>query len=109
MVLDAIETVRLLDASDSDATIAVNLPIRTLEDVEFGRWFTAACASAQVSPGRLVFEITERDIHDTESITSAIDRLAGLGVTISVDDFGSGARDVRTTPMAQCHAAEARS
>ncbi len=90
MVLDAISTVRLLANVGSPATIAVNLPIRTLEDVEFGRWFTAACDAAVVFPSQLVFEITERDIHDTESITSAIDRLAGLGVTISVDDFGAG-------------------
>jgi diguanylate cyclase (GGDEF)-like protein len=90
MVLDAIGTVRILTEAGSPVTIAVNLPIRTLEDVEFGRWFTAACDAAAVSPSQLVFEITERDIHDTESITSAIDRLAGLGVTISVDDFGAG-------------------
>jgi diguanylate cyclase (GGDEF)-like protein len=90
MVLDAIATVRTLADAGSAVTIAVNLPIRTLEDVEFGRWFTAACEASAVSPSQLVFEITEQDIHDTESITSAIDRLAELGVTISVDDFGAG-------------------
>ncbi len=90
MVSDAIETVRQLTAIGSDVTAAVNLPIRTLEDVEFGHWFTAACASASVSPSRLVFEITERDIHDTTSITAAIDRLSALGVVIAVDDFGTG-------------------
>jgi diguanylate cyclase (GGDEF)-like protein len=90
MVLEAIATVRLLADAGSTATIAVNLPIRTLEDVEFGRWFTTACETAGVCQSQLVFEITERDVHDTASITSAIDRLAGLGVTISVDDFGSG-------------------
>jgi diguanylate cyclase (GGDEF)-like protein len=90
MVLDAIATVRALADVGSAVAIAVNLPIRTLEDEEFGRWFTAACEAGSVSPSQLVFEITEQDIHDTESIASAIDRLAGLGVTISVDDFGAG-------------------
>ena len=90
MVLDAVGTVGLLVDAGSSATIAVNLPIRTLEDVEFGRWFLAACDAASVSPSQLVFEITERDIHDTASITAAIDRLAGLGVIIAVDDFGTG-------------------
>jgi diguanylate cyclase (GGDEF)-like protein/PAS domain S-box-containing protein len=90
MVLDAIHTAKALSDQGSPVTIAVNLPIRTLEDEEFGRWFTGACDTAAVCPSRLVFEITERDIHDTESITSAIDRLAGLGVTIAVDDFGAG-------------------
>jgi len=89
MVSDGIETARQLTARGSNVTVAVNLPIRTLEDTEFGHWFTMACASARVSPGRLVFEITERDIHDTVSITAAIDRLAALGVVISVDDFGT--------------------
>jgi diguanylate cyclase (GGDEF)-like protein/PAS domain S-box-containing protein len=90
MVLDAIATVRILADAGSDVTIAVNLPIRSLVDVEFGRWFTAACEASAVSPSQLVFEIAEHDIHDTESTTSAIDRLAGLGVTISVDNFGAG-------------------
>lgn len=90
MVSDAIETVQQLTAIGSDLTVAVNLPIRTLEDLEFGHWFTAACASASVSPSRLVFEITERDIHDTTLITAAIDRLSALGVIIAVDDFGTG-------------------
>ena len=90
MVLDAIATVRTLADAGSAVTIAVNMPIRALEDVEFGRWFTAACRAGAVSPSQLVFEIAEQDIHDTESITSAIDQLAELGVTISVDDFGAG-------------------
>ena len=90
MVRDAIETVRQLDAIGSEITVAVNLPIRALEDVEFGHWLTASCASASVSPSRLVVEIAERDIHDMASITAAIDRMAALGVIISVDDFGSG-------------------
>lgn len=90
MVLDAIDTVRILAEAGSSIAISINLPIRTLEDVEFGAWFIAACDAAAVNPNQLVFEITERGINDDESITSAIDRLAGLGVTISVDDFGAG-------------------
>jgi diguanylate cyclase (GGDEF)-like protein len=90
MVSDAIETVLQLTAIGSDVTVSVNLPTRTLEDVEFGHWFAAACASASVPPSRLVFEITERDIHDTTSITAAIDRLSALGVVIAIDDFGTG-------------------
>jgi EAL domain-containing protein (putative c-di-GMP-specific phosphodiesterase class I) len=43
-----------------------------------------------VEPNRLVFEIAEGDIHDALSITVAIDRLAELGVRISVDGFGAG-------------------
>ena len=90
MALDAIVTVRSLADAGSAITIAVNLPIRTLEDVEFSRWFIAACEAHAVDPSQLVFEIAERDIHHTESITSAIDRLVELGVTVSVDDFGAG-------------------
>jgi len=89
MVSEGIRTVQQLAERGQNVTVAVNLPIRTLEDVEFGRWFMDACRSAGVMPAQLVFEITERDIHDTVSITAAIDRLAALGVVISVDDFGT--------------------
>ncbi len=90
MVLDAIATAATLAGGGSGVTIAVNMPIRTLEDVEFGRWFAAACEASDVSPSQLVFEITEQEIHNTESITTAIDRLAAVGVTLSMDDFGAG-------------------
>lgn len=90
MVLDAIGMIGQLNDVGSDITIAVNLPIHTLEDIEFGYWFAQACEDAAVPPSRFVFEITERDIHDSASITHAIDRLAALGVVVSVDDFGAG-------------------
>jgi diguanylate cyclase (GGDEF)-like protein len=90
MVADAIATVPMLTGADSDATVAVNLPIRTLEDPGFASWFDDACRTADVEPDRLVFEIAEGDIHDARPITVAIDRLVELGVRISVDDFGAG-------------------
>jgi EAL domain-containing protein (putative c-di-GMP-specific phosphodiesterase class I) len=66
------------------------LPVRVLEDPDFGTFVSGACAARGISPNRLVFEIAERDIHDTASITSAIDRMVEIGATISVDDFGAG-------------------
>lgn len=90
MVQQAIGTARRLDDSGRPIPVAVNLPIRTVEDADFGRWFSAACADGGVRPDQLVFELAERDIHDNTSITAAIDRLASLGATISVDDFGAG-------------------
>ena len=90
MVLDAIGTVGMLTEAGSDVTVAVNLPIRALDDIEFARWFADACTVASVAPDRLTFEIAEGDIHDATSVTDSIDRLADLGVRISVDDFGAG-------------------
>ncbi len=90
MVVDAIVAVSMLQRAGSTATVAVNLPIRTLEDPGFATWFDEACRASGVAPNRLVFEIAEGDIHDALSITVAIDRLAELGVRISVDDFGAG-------------------
>ncbi len=90
MVLDGIGTAAALLERGADVTVAVNLPIKTFEDPEFSRWFVTSCEQANVPPSQIVLEITERDIHDTASITQAIDRLAESGATISVDDFGSG-------------------
>ncbi|MFN3257697.1 MAG: putative bifunctional diguanylate cyclase/phosphodiesterase [Ilumatobacter sp.] len=90
MVCDAIGAARRLSDAGFEMSVSVNLPIRALEDRDFERWFLRECEAADVRPAQLVFEIAEQDIHDTASITQAIDRLSALGVTISVDDFGSG-------------------
>ncbi|MFK8024522.1 MAG: putative bifunctional diguanylate cyclase/phosphodiesterase, partial [Ilumatobacter sp.] len=74
----------------SPIAVAVNVPVRAIEDPEFENWFTAMCARTGARPEQLVFEVAERDLHDENSTGHAIDRLSALGADISVDDFGTG-------------------
>ncbi len=44
-----------------------------------------------ISPSRITLEVTEGEIiHDYKSFVNAIDAYRGLGVKISIDDFGAG-------------------
>ena len=90
MVHHGVEAAVRLAAAGHDISVSINLPVRVLEDPDFGSFVSGVCATRGISPNRLVFEIAERDIHDTASITSAIDRMVAMGTTISVDDFGAG-------------------
>ncbi len=90
MVLHGVAAASELVSAGIDVTVAVNLPVRVLEDPAFDRFVLESCDAHGVDTGRLVFEIAEQDIHDTVSITSAIDRVVQMGSTISVDDFGTG-------------------
>lgn len=90
MVLHGIAAAAELADGGLCIPVSVNLPVRVLEDPEFVQFVADSCREAKIDPNRLVFEIAERDIHDTVSITCAIDRMVGIGATISVDDFGAG-------------------
>ncbi len=90
MVLHGVAAARELASAGIDATVAVNLPVRVLEDPAFNQFVLESCTAKGVSADRLVFEIAEQDIHHTVSITTAIDRIVEMGSTVSVDDFGTG-------------------
>ncbi len=74
-----------------DLTMAVNLSAATLLDPDLPAVVESACERAGVRPDRLVLEITEGMLvaRPDEAIAIA-ERLAALGVGISVDDFGTG-------------------
>jgi EAL domain-containing protein (putative c-di-GMP-specific phosphodiesterase class I) len=72
-------------------SVAVNLSVRNLADVEFPRRVTNALARHRVDPAMLSFELTESAVmSDPERALPVLRRLHGLGVRIAVDDFGTG-------------------
>jgi diguanylate cyclase (GGDEF)-like protein len=74
-----------------DVRIAVNFSAVQFQNTRVLQYVVQALANAGVSPGRLEIEITEStSISKYESTESLVRSLTQLGVTISLDDFGTG-------------------
>jgi diguanylate cyclase (GGDEF)-like protein len=73
-----------------DLSIAVNVSVHSLLDVEFPDTISHLLAETKLEPEAVTLEITESTILDPKRTTDALARLAALGVKLSVDDFGTG-------------------
>ena len=78
-------------ASGHDLTVSVNISITNLLDAEFIDLVREQLLSHEVPASFLILEITETTIvRDFERCKSVIAQLRGLGIGVSVDDFGAG-------------------
>ncbi len=72
-------------------TIAVNLSPEQFEGNEVSQDIAFALDQSGLSPQRLQVEITEGTLlEDTESILAELNKIRKFGVSIAMDDFGSG-------------------
>ncbi len=87
----ALERVAAWRALGHDLTIAVNLSARSFLDARLAEEIPQLLARHAVPPACLELEITESMLmHDPERARETLDRLAAVGVGLSVDDFGTG-------------------
>jgi diguanylate cyclase (GGDEF)-like protein/PAS domain S-box-containing protein len=71
--------------------VAVNLSARVLQDVDFPERLEALLKSSSVRPGQLELEITESAmLVDPERARRIVKDLHALGLSISIDDYGTG-------------------
>jgi EAL domain-containing protein (putative c-di-GMP-specific phosphodiesterase class I) len=71
--------------------VAVNLSPRNLRDAELPDRIAGALKLHRVLPSALVLEITENVVmSDPARATACLSRLHEMGITIAIDDFGSG-------------------
>jgi EAL domain-containing protein (putative c-di-GMP-specific phosphodiesterase class I) len=71
--------------------VSVNLSARDVFDDELPRVVQRLLAATETPPSALTLEITESGVmSDPERSLAVLESLAGLGVRISVDDFGTG-------------------
>ena len=75
-----------------DATrVSVNVSPVQFRNGDIVRDVTHALESSDLAPSRLEIEITEELLlRDTEEMLERLDELRALGVSLSLDDFGSG-------------------
>lgn len=84
----ALDDQKRLAEAGHDVTMSVNLSGRLLSDESFADLVLAANADAV---GRLCLEITETAVmQDSEAALRMIARFAEAGVSVSLDDYGSG-------------------
>ncbi len=71
--------------------VAVNLSARNLLEANFDEFLEDILASHLIEPERLELEVTESAlIEDPVRSHQMLHKIAGLGVTLAVDDFGTG-------------------
>ena len=71
--------------------VAVNLSARDLEDAALPEQIGRLLAIHQIPPSRLTVEVTERAvIGEPDTALRTLQRLAGQGIGIAIDDFGVG-------------------
>jgi EAL domain-containing protein (putative c-di-GMP-specific phosphodiesterase class I) len=74
-----------------EVTVSVNVSIRQITDVGLVDHVRAALREAELSPDRLVLEITESTlIENPQLVRTVLRELIELGVTVQLDDFGTG-------------------
>jgi diguanylate cyclase (GGDEF)-like protein len=71
--------------------VAVNIGPKELLEPSLGPWLAQLVEEHGLPPGSLTLEITERDVVvDADEARTAMRRLGGHGITVAVDDFGTG-------------------
>ncbi len=78
-----------------DAVIAVNVSGLSMQSADFCERVTTLVGE-QVSPGRLLVELTETaDIDNVAGASATIDQLRAMQVPVCIDDFGAGSAAFR--------------
>jgi EAL domain-containing protein (putative c-di-GMP-specific phosphodiesterase class I) len=74
-----------------DLSVAVNLSMRNLLDLEFPNDVDRLIRESGVDPARLELEITESTmLTNPVRVKSVLGRLSAMGIRLSIDDFGTG-------------------
>ena len=78
-------------ARSSDLRVSVNISAIQLGRRDFARWVSRQIDEFGVGADRLVFELTESYLVDqVDHARSSLYELHDLGITLAVDDFGTG-------------------
>ncbi|MBW8303513.1 MAG: bifunctional diguanylate cyclase/phosphodiesterase [Brevundimonas sp.] len=102
VIRQAIRDQAELRRAGHDLTVSVNVSGRLLSDEGFADF---ALAAVEASQARLCFDITETAVvANPEVALRLLDRFAGAGVGVSLDDYGSGLSSL--TYLKQIHADE---
>ncbi len=74
-----------------DLSIAVNLSLQQVQDLELPQRVKAILDETGLRPSRLNLEITESSLmRDADASIATLTRLKAMGIKISLDDFGTG-------------------
>ena len=84
------------DATKTSPVIAVNVSPDQLRNTQFPELVRSILENTGLEPARLELEITENVlVHDMQQAQQVLTELTRMGVSIAVDDFGSGQTSLR--------------
>lgn len=87
----ALEQQQKWKATGQQFSVAVNISARNLRDDRCADLIQGLLEQYDTQPGDLELEITETALmHDPEGAACRLERIASLGVKLSIDDFGTG-------------------
>jgi EAL domain-containing protein (putative c-di-GMP-specific phosphodiesterase class I) len=76
--------------------IGVNVSIRQLDEPGFARSVATMVASYGIEPDQVVIELTEQSLAiDFETAVAVVAELRAIGVSVAVDDYGTGYSSLR--------------
>jgi diguanylate cyclase (GGDEF)-like protein/PAS domain S-box-containing protein len=85
------DAVTLMQQARRPLSIGINVSPRQFRDASLVFELEQAIAQTSLDPRHLEFEITETMLmHDIETTSAMVHRLAALGARIAIDDFGTG-------------------
>lgn len=92
LVLDkALEQCSIWKQTNLQISVAVNLSIKNLHDLDFPKEVKRLLEKWKIPPHLLILEITESCIIvDQERVASVVRELKASGIKLSIDDFGTG-------------------
>lgn len=79
----------------TNTKIAINLSPKQFQQFYLVEMIQALFNTYQIKPNQIEFEITEGSLQNPEEAFGTISRLKKLGVSISIDDFGTGFSSLR--------------
>ena len=91
VVKKGMETAQIWQKAGINLSVAMNLSVWDIQDPDFVQYVLSHMNSLEVLPERLEFEITESTMMaDAIRAISTAQRLSSFGITLAVDDFGTG-------------------
>ena len=88
---NAIRQIKQWQALNESLRLSVNLSVKDIQDSGFASWLQQECEQSNLSPQCLNIEITESSMMtDSQRAQEVIVELHRMGVTLSIDDFGTG-------------------
>ncbi|MGZ4804383.1 MAG: putative bifunctional diguanylate cyclase/phosphodiesterase [Acidimicrobiia bacterium] len=76
--------------SGRELSVAVNLSVRNLFDLDLPSQIGRILNAVGADPRWLTLEVTESTVMDPRRGIAALERLSGMGVQLAIDDFGTG-------------------
>ncbi|MFC4337770.1 putative bifunctional diguanylate cyclase/phosphodiesterase [Salininema proteolyticum] len=87
----ALRQLKRWEESGFDLGMAINVSVRDLQSAEFTGYLTDRLTDLGVEASKLRLEITESALmDDPRRVVGNVEKIADMGVNISLDDFGTG-------------------